>query len=31
MFFNFNRMANLVTNLTSQEGGQVGLDTLLQA
>ncbi|CAF1561652.1 unnamed protein product, partial [Rotaria sordida] len=24
-------MTNLVTNLTGQEGGQVGLDTLLQA
>ncbi|CAF4526753.1 unnamed protein product, partial [Rotaria magnacalcarata] len=24
-------MANLVTNLGGQEGGQIGLDTLLQA
>jgi hypothetical protein len=26
----FFRMANLVTNLGGQEGGQVGLETLLQ-
>jgi hypothetical protein len=26
----FDRMANLVTNLGAQEGGEVGLETLLQ-
>jgi hypothetical protein len=29
-FSSFDRMANLVTNLGAQEGGEVGLETLLQ-